>query len=301
MTAAVVTAVIVAYNSADDLRELLPLLDDPRVDVIVLDNASPDDSAAVVEQHAHVQLVRVGRNAGWSVACNLGAARAGTAAIAFVNPDARPSPDVLVDLANRLGPDSSCVTPRFVGVDGEQQAFFFRFPTAWSGLFTFLNAGKRIDRWLGRLFIRRRTYEFGTSLPVEIDQPGAACLVVDADLFTAMDGFDPDMWLFFSDTDWCLRARRRGLGVVVAADVVVVHEGGGSVGHWDSSSLQQAFQRDYVVYARKHYSLFGRAVTVVGVWVLAGLLPAGAALARGRPTAARARVAAARSVVRRVP
>jgi GT2 family glycosyltransferase len=166
-----------------------------------------------------------------------------------------------------------------------------------TGLFSFFNAGQRIDAWLGGHFMRRRTYG-GDSYPERADHVGAACLVVDRNVFLASSGFDERMWLFFSDADWALRMRRRGLSSVMTTDVSVVHEGGGSVGHLSHRRMATFFQRDYLRYASIHYGLAGRLVTRIGAIVLVGVLPALAALARGDLGEARASLAQTREELR---
>jgi GT2 family glycosyltransferase len=293
-----VSVVLVAYASADDLGELLPLLQDPRLEVIVVDNASPDRGVDVVARHPWCRSIEMGWNAGWTLACNVGARAASCEVIAFVNPDVRVRPAQLLQLAEHLGHGVASVSPRFVGLDGEPQPFAFRFPTPLMGLMVFFNAGRRIDRWLGSRYVRRRTYEHGRALPTNVDHIGAACLVVDAAVFTESGGFDERMWLFFSDTDWALRIGRTGRLNASVSDVVVVHEGGGSVGHLPPRALETTFQRDYLMYATKHFSPLGRAVTRMGVLVLVGLLPGLAALVRRDGASARACMSQVREVMR---
>lgn len=296
--APLVTVVIVAYRSADDLVELLPLLDDPRVEVIVLDNASPDDGLEVVARHPWCVSVPMGWNAGWTAACNEGARRALAPVLAFVNPDVRVRAADLLELSTHLGPGVASVSPAFINLRGEQVRFAFRFPDPLTGLMVFFNAGRRLDRRLGSRFVHRRTYASPAGHPSDVDHVGAACLVVDAETFKATEGFDERMWLFFSDTDWALRARQLGLRSLVAHDVEVVHEGGGSVGHLLPDTLATLFLRDYVRYADKHFSKIGKVVTRVGVVALVGLLPALAGLGRRDYAAARRCLAQVREVLR---
>ena len=293
-----VSVIVVAYNSADDLEELLPLLEDPRLDVVVVDNASPDDGLGVASRHPWCRSIEMGTNAGWTAASNAGARAARAPVLAFVNPDVRVEPEALLRLSDRLGPAVASVSPTFVDLEGEPQAFAFRYPTALMGLFVFFNAGQRADRLLGSTFMRRRTYDHGRLRTSEVDHIGAACLVVDAETFARSGGFDERMWLFFSDTDWALRASKTGLRNIASDDVVVVHEGGGSVGHLPERVLATAFQRDYVRYADKHYSFLNRLLTRGGVVVLVGVLPALAALARRDVGAARACLTQVQTVLR---
>lgn len=292
-----VSVIIVAYLSADDLAELLPMLADPRLEVIVLDNASPDDGLAVATRHPWCVSVPMQHNSGWTAASNEGARRAVAPVLAFVNPDVRTTADQLLALAERLGPGVASVSPLMAGTDGSPRPFAFRFPTPLMGLFVFFNAGRRLDRILGSPFMRRRTYA-GQPADIEVDHVGAACMVVDAGLFASSGGFDERMWLFFSDMDWALRMRRRGLLNAVAHDIHVVHEGGGSVSHLSQADLSLAFQRDYVRYAKKHYSAWGSLITRAGAVLLAGLLPGLAALVRGRPRETQACLKQAAEVLR---
>lgn len=280
-TTPVVSAVVVSFNSAADLAESLPLLGDDRVEVIVVDNASSDCSADVAARHA--TLVQLPVNVGWARGCNIGAATANADVIAFVNPDARPTAQQLVDLAGDVSAQTAAVvSPRFVDPDGSTQSFYFRFPTLLSGMFCFLTAGQRLDALFGHPFLRRRTYDDGRELPGPVDQPGAACLVLRKDEFVAMDGFDDDFFLFFADTDLCRRVRQRGGSVNVRWDVAVPHKGRGSVRDLDDVSLQRIFQRDYVTYARRAYGEAAAWLVRFGVAVLTGLVPWLSRTLRGR-------------------
>ena len=297
-----VSAVIVSYNSASDLEALLPLLRDPRVEVIVVDNASSDGGADVAAASGATVIASL-TNLGWTRGGNVGAARASAAVLAFVNPDARPSAADLLRLADDLSRDSLAATaPRFVE-DGTStpQPFYFRFPGPVSGIFCFFGIGARLDQLIGRPFMRRRTYGFGAELPTAVDQPGAACLVVATKTFEALGGFDESMFLFFSDTDFCRRLADGGNTIRVAWDVPVGHRGAGTVSALDRLTLRAIMQSDYLAYARQHYGRLGRAATVMAVVLLTGVLPALGYLLRGSPQRARRHAETARRVLRHDP
>src|SRR6478672_1820261 len=81
--------VVVAYNSRDYLRsavEPLAGLDD--INVIVIDNNSPDNSTEVIADLA-VTVIRNPENAGFARACNLGWQAGSAPYVLFLNPDAQ--------------------------------------------------------------------------------------------------------------------------------------------------------------------------------------------------------------------
>jgi GT2 family glycosyltransferase len=293
-----VTAIVVAYNDEADLAELLPGIVDPSVEVLVVDNASADGSAAVARA-AGATVIAAPSNVGWSAGGNLGARQARGDVLAFVNPDARPTAADLRRLARLLdAPDVGLSAPRFVEPSGEPQPFYFRFPTPWTGLFCFFGTAARVDQLLGRRHMSRRTYTFGRELPTEVDQPGAACVLVRAADFARYGGFDEQMFLFFSDTELCRRLADDGLRVAVDWQLDVVHRGGGSVGKLADVDRQHLLRADYLRYARRRFGPGGRAFTW-SAYVGFGLVAVAARLLRGQPAAARRTLTLMRAGLRR--
>jgi N-acetylglucosaminyl-diphospho-decaprenol L-rhamnosyltransferase len=293
-----VSAVVVTYNSGAVVDECLAgITGDPRVQVIVVDSGSTDDSAARTSAHQGVQSIRQAENLGWSACNNIGAGHAVAPAIAFVNPDTKTTAPALVALASRLGGDVAAVSPRFVNDDGTGQHFYFRLPTALSGPFLYLNSGQRIDEKLGRPVIKWHLY--GEKLPIhqEVAHAGAACIVVDAGEFRRLGGFDERMWVFFSDADLSRRLALGGKRLVVDWDVEVTHLGGGSVKALDLEMLQTVVQRDYVAYSRVAFGIAGRWSTIAAIWAFSGIVPAIVAIGRGEPDKARDCIKRARNVL----
>lgn len=90
-----VSVVICAYNAAATLDECLRhtcALDYPGLEVIVVDDGSTDETAAIAERHPRARLVRID-HAGLSVARNAGYEAATGAIVAYLDSDAYPSPE----------------------------------------------------------------------------------------------------------------------------------------------------------------------------------------------------------------
>lgn len=90
-----VSVVICAYNAAGTLDESLRhtcALDYPDLEIIVVDDGSTDETAAIVDRHPRARLIQI-EHAGLSVARNEGFAAARGELIAFLDADAYPSPE----------------------------------------------------------------------------------------------------------------------------------------------------------------------------------------------------------------
>ena len=293
-----ISVVVVAYNSAEDLAAWVGGIGHD-IEVIVVDNASSDQSARIGDASGATVLRRE-RNEGWTRGSNIGAGAARGEVLVFVNPDAHVTDAAIRELAERVrrSGGSTAVAPRFLDGAGRPQHFYFRFPTPITGAFLYVNTGQRIDALLGRPVVRRMLYG-ETGEPIErVDYVGAACLAVDARAFHDLHGFDERMWLFFSDADFMRRWRSSGRELTVAWDVAVVHRGQGSVGGLPWRELQVLLQRDYAQYARGAYGPAGRLVTLTALVLFGALLPALAGAVRGDLSALRACPSRLRRVLR---
>src|ERR671931_1926154 len=94
-----VSVIVVNYRGAEDtvacLRALREELDYPadRLQVICVDNASGDGSAARIRELPGVEVIEAPANLGFAGGCNLGARHATGTVLAFLNNDARPHRD----------------------------------------------------------------------------------------------------------------------------------------------------------------------------------------------------------------
>lgn len=149
----VVSVCIVNWNCRDHLRDCLAsLLDSPQgvpFEIIVIDNASTDGAAEMVESaFPTVRLLRNPANLGFSRANNQAAAVARGDYFFFLNNDTVVPPQTLGRLVRyaKAHPNVGMIGPRLVGADGADQISYRRKPTLaalvhriglirWTGLF----------------------------------------------------------------------------------------------------------------------------------------------------------------------
>ena len=216
MTAPAVSAICVSYNCADLLRVTLASLvgqDVPGgMEIIVVDNASPDDSAAAAAEFPAVTVIPLGENVGFGAANNVGARRAGGELLLFANPDVDVPAGVvsaLVDFMSKNG-EAAAAGPTIVDREGRLQKFCARkFPRLINMLF--LVSGVEESRWAGSPLAHRfyppAFYERG---PARAEVLAGAFMLVRRRAFEALGGFDEGYFLYGEDVDLCRRLRREG-------------------------------------------------------------------------------------------
>lgn len=227
------TAIVVSYNSAAELPACLDsLARQSGVDlrVLVVDNASSDDSAAVAGRAGPpVRVIRNSENRGFGRANNQGfESEPGAAFYALVNPDTVLPPTVLAACLEALGdrPRAAIVGPRLVAPDGATQPSCHAF-LGLRNLFGETLGVQRIAPGL-RSFSSLHMPWFRHDRVAEVDWIQGAFLVVRGDAVRAVGGFDPDFFMYGEEMDWCLRLRRAGWSAVFLPEPAVVHVGGAS-------------------------------------------------------------------------
>lgn len=194
-----VTVVVVSYNTRDALRRCLAALDDVRV--IVVDNGSEDGSGAMVRtEFPTVDLVETGENLGFARANNVGAARATTSLVIFLNSDAYADSGAIARLAAAFEDETVVAAGgRLRNPDGSLQE-------SVAGSLT-LRAVFLEQTLLERLFGGYwKTRALPTDRPSVVTQVMGACLMTRRGL----EPWDERFFLYCEDTDLCLRLRRRG-------------------------------------------------------------------------------------------
>ncbi len=224
-----VCAVTVAYNSAVALREILGSLP-PGLAVIVVDNASWDDSAAVAEA-AGARVIRNGTNLGFGAGCNIGMDAAQTEFILLANPDTRLDGAAIARLvaAADAFPDAAILAPMLCDETGARVR-------SWD-----------VEQLHRRKLARKRDVEPWPEGPLCAEFLSGACLLLRA---SAGLRFDETFFLFYEDDAICAAARAKGRALVLVPDAVMRHAGGGSSA---PSQALSAFKARHMAWSRLHY------------------------------------------------
>lgn len=219
-----VTVVVVTYRSIGvvdaALRALRPGYEEGLLQCIVVDNNSPDGTAdSVARDHPWARLVRSAENLGYGRGCNLGFEMVETPYVLFMNPDVEFESAEIRRLIRFMEthPKAGIAAPSTSLANGEfQHAGGVVTPRSlWAASFGFA----------GPPSLRRVVP--GTA-PFSTDWLCGAIMLLPSGLFRELGGFDRRFFLYFEETDLCVRVRKAGYELWAVGEVSAKHVGGAS-------------------------------------------------------------------------
>lgn len=250
--------ITVTYNSSKQISTLLDSIADSKdklsKEVIIVDNASQDNSAEIVAGHkSRPTLIRSSTNVGFSKAVNLGLKQSTGDYILLLNPDTQLVGDcltTLINFAEKTNP-LGAVAPKLLNPDGKPQASIFKFPTI-------LNAFKK--NFFGC------TDCFGKYLPTpvtqKVDVAIMAAFLIPRATIDKIGGLNEKYFLYYEDFDFCRKLKQAKLPVYYLPSAKVKHVHGASgnfTSHFNSPLLASS-----KLYYGESYSTILNAVLWIG-------------------------------------
>lgn len=265
-----VSVVVLSWNTRELLAACLTSLRNEAADVplevIVVDNASRDGSADMVaHDFAEVVLLRNERNEGYAIGNNQGVARARAESVLLLNSDTEVRPGAIGTLARFLDthPGHGACAPRLERADGSPQPSCKTFPTLMTAVFY----DTVFDRWFpnNATLPHYEMRDFDHLSSRDVDQPPAAALLVRRALWERLGGFDPVLWLFYNDVDFCRRLAADGHRIAYVAEARVLHHEGKSTAQFPEFGA--IWHKNRLSYYRKAFGWRGTAVARVMTFV----------------------------------
>ncbi|MCU1682255.1 MAG: glycosyl transferase [Amycolatopsis sp.] len=273
-TQPLVSVIVVNYRGAEDtitcLAALAAELDYPRLETIVVDNASGgDDVARIRAAYPEVKLIESPSNLGFAGGCNLGAAQAAGTVLAFLNNDAKPAPGwVRAAVAEfRAQPTVGAVASKVLDWDGTGTDFVDAGLT-WFGMGYKRHAGSPLADVPAAEHEVAKDVLFATG----------SAMFVRAGLFAELGGFDDRFFMFYEDVDLGWRMNLRGWRVRYVPESLTYHRHHATMSSVDApDSGRETFLLERNALAALYKNLSDE--------TLAKVLPAALALAVRRATA----------------
>lgn len=220
-----ISVIIANHNGEDYLERCLGSLGHlgPRLEVILVDNASSDGSLDLVaSRFPGVRVLPQESNLGFATANNIGAEAAQGDALLLLNTDAWLEPDSLELLADRLESDhrAGLVAPRLRYPDGRRQFSWSPARGVVGEVLQRLRNGFEARAWAHGTLARGIGRLAGHSWYT------AACVLMRSRAFHQVRGFDTSFFMYFEDVDLCVRLEGAGWRLAEEPTAVVTHAGG---------------------------------------------------------------------------
>ena len=259
--------VVVTHASASTIEACLTRLLSARdvFRVVVIDNASPDDTVArvakIAEREPRLTLVANDDNRGFAASCNQGATAISAPWVAFVNPDLYVERDTLSRLVRHARARAGAGLLGVELVDGNEAVDPASRRADPSLREQLMSLGRRDNLYLGR----------DPAVELQpVDAVAGALMLLPTVLFSALDGFDEEYRLHAEDLDLCRRVREAGYEVLVANDLRVLHVRGVSSRHrpvWVEWQKHRGLWRYFRKFEADSVPLPLHPLLFVGLWV----------------------------------
>jgi N-acetylglucosaminyl-diphospho-decaprenol L-rhamnosyltransferase len=262
-----VTAIIVSYNTEwllrDAISRLLAAAKEVSVKIVVVDNASQDNSAALIRREwPGCHLIVNETNVGFGRANNQALGLIEGRYVLLLNPDAFVSPDTIRKTVAYMEAHPTCgiLGVKLVGPDGALQPSCRFFPTPWNlflqrtGLKSFFPRARLVD-----------DLAWNHASVRQCDWVPGCFYLVRKQVIDEIGLFDPRYFLYYEEIDHCLTAKRAGWEVVFFPDTTVMHIGGESAQSEgevtrSGSQIEALKIESELLYFRKNHG-------VVAVWM----------------------------------
>ncbi len=226
-----VSVVIVNWNTRELLAACLESLGaaGEGIEVIVVDNASSDGSAAMVrERFPAVRLLCNESNLGFGRAVNQGYAAARADYVLLLNSDTRVEANAIRASVGFLEEqrDTAVVGCRLRYADGRVQSSCFRFPSVFGSVLTsfYLSQLFRGSYLLDWNRYGHRSWETAR----EVDCVMGSFFMIRRAAITEEPLLDEGYYMYAEETDLCYRLKRAGWKTMFFPGAEIVHHHGGS-------------------------------------------------------------------------
>lgn len=244
--------VILNWNGENYLNQFLPAVIEysENHDIIVIDNASTDDSVQLIkEKFSTVRIVQNDQNGGFAKGYNdgLDEIKGEYKYYLLLNSDIEVTPNWTAPLLKKIASDETIfsVQPKVLAYHNKN---LFEHAGASGG---FIDANYYP-------FCRGRIFDFVEEDQAQYDNEKevfwttGACMIVDAQRFHSFGGFDEDFFAHMEEIDLCWRAKLTGMKVMVSPTSTVYHVGGGTLNYQSPRKTYLNFRNNLFMIHKNH-------------------------------------------------
>jgi len=241
--------IIVTWNTKDLLQKCLDsiykTIHDITFEVIVIDNASEDDTVVMLRGNfPHITLLKNSQNLGFGAANNQGLQIMRGRYALLLNSDTVLTIHAVEELFAFMEthPESAMACGQLLNSDGSKQNSIASFPS----LLTLMTNMPLLEYLFPKRYPSKR---YNYEKPIEVDSGIGACLLVRKKAIDEVGMFDERYFFFFEETDWAYRMKKAGWKIFHIPTAFIYHFQGQSIGRNVRSRIE--FYRSRYLFFRK--------------------------------------------------
>jgi N-acetylglucosaminyl-diphospho-decaprenol L-rhamnosyltransferase len=240
----------------DALHSLEGNIDPSEHTVVVVDNASGDESVELITQAITeyswgnwASVIPSSLNGGFSAGNNIGIKAIDAEYYLLLNSDTLVRPKAIKKLLNAAKeyPEAGIISPRLEWPDSTPQISCFRYHSLVSELIDAAATGP-ITSLLARFVVWEEVSDDIT----EVEWTSFACVLIRRQVIKEVGLMDEGYFMYYDDVDYCRRTRNKGWKIINYPEARVVHLRGGS-GSVKADIAQRKRPRSYLYESRSRY------------------------------------------------
>ena len=251
-----ISIIILSWNTKDLLKKCLESIPF-YAEVIIVDNGSKDGTVHFLNslKWPNLKIIKNKKNLGFAKGNNQGLEVAKGDFVMILNSDTIVQKGTLEKLVE-FTKDTPlyAVSPLLVNPNGTiQEEYYMRFPNLWQ-IFGYHYPLLRILfmrlplKWLAVSRMKKK--------PFEVEQLPGAALMAPKEVWQKVGLLDEDYQFLYEDVDWCWRAKKMRVKLMVVPEAKVTHLGGGSWKkklNWDGFEFYRDYFEALLLFVRKNY------------------------------------------------
>lgn len=213
--------IIVTWNTASTTIKCIQSIKKHLVgfnyEIIVVDNASTDDTVSKLNKESGVVVVKNKSNIGFGIGNNIGARIAKGEFLLFLNSDMEIIDDKLIEMLKYISTNSDIgiIAPKFLNIELTEQGSVFPPQSLY-------NAFKEF--WLGQRAYSK--YVPQSNQPIEVFSVSGGAIMIKRSLFEKAGCWDKRYFMYFEDLELCRQIRKLGFKIFYYPECRVVHRHG---------------------------------------------------------------------------
>ncbi|TAI47153.1 glycosyltransferase family 2 protein [Flagellimonas allohymeniacidonis] len=256
MAKPLVSIITVNYNESQVTLELLESIRElsyPNIEVIVVDNASPNDNPdCIKERFPEVKLIKSPKNLGFAGGNNLGVKQAKGGYLLFINNDTIVPKDFVEPLVKTLEKDES------IGMVSPKIKFHWDSTLIQYAGYTAMNKWTIRNNSIG--YHQKDNGDFDT--PKETQSIHGAAMMVPTRVVQEVGMMTEIYFLYYEEHDWAEMIKRAGYKIYYQPKSFILHKESVSTGKF--SPLKTYYiSRNRILFARRNFKALELLVSLI--------------------------------------